>query len=162
MLIRPETKADHQAIFEVTKVAFAPMPFGDERDAYLTGELRNTGDLLVSLVAEEKGQIIGHVAFSPATLPCDGRWAALGPISVLPECQKKGIGSALAKEGLAQVQKMGFAGCVLIGNPAVYSAMGFTSGALTYRDMSPELVMGQAFADIEPKGEIVFAPALEI
>ncbi|NLH48983.1 MAG: N-acetyltransferase [Myxococcales bacterium] len=60
------------------------------------------GALTISLVAEEEGKVVGHVAFSPVTI-ADGSesWYALGPVSVLPELQNRGIGSALIRQGLS-------------------------------------------------------------
>lgn len=160
MIIRPETSSDHRAIHDLTKAAFAPMPFGDEGDARLPENLRSMGDLLLSLVAEEE-EIIGHVAFSPVTLTCDGLWAGLGPISVTATRQRQGIGSKLAKEGLNWLKEQGFDGCVLIGNPKVYGSMGFQSGGITYRNLSPDLVQWYSLTGAKPSGEVVFAPALE-
>ncbi len=161
MQVRPETPDDAQAIFDLTKVAFAPMSFADDNDPYLTGRLRDAGDLILSLVGLDAGTIIAHAAFSPATVPCPGRWAALGPVSVTPDRQKQGLGSKLVADGLARLKGMGFDGCVLIGNPAVYGPMGFMSGKLTYRDLASSYVMGQSWSGITPEGEITFAPALE-
>lgn len=160
MIIRPETTGDHQAIFELTKAAFAPMPFGDDNDAFLTGNLRDAGDLLLSLVADEVG-VIGHAAFSPATVQAPGRWASLGPISVVADRQRQGIGSALTAEGLKRLKNAGFDGCVLIGNPSVYGPMGFVSGGITYRDLALKLVQWHSLTGLKPQGEVVFAPALE-
>jgi len=160
MIIRPETTGDHQSIFELTKAAFAPMPFGDDNDAYLTGNLRDAGDLILSLVADDDG-VIGHVAFSSVTINAPGRWIGLGPISVTIDRQRQGIGSALVAEGLAQVKDLGFDGCVLIGNPSVYGPMGFVSGDITYRDLAPKLVQWHSLTGLKPQGEILFAPALE-
>ncbi len=161
MKIRPETDADIQAIFDLTKVAFAPMSFADENDPFLPQGLRDAGDLLLSLVMEDAGQIIGHVAFSPVSLECPGKWVGLGPISVMPGRQRQGLGTKLANHGLAQLADQGFDGCVLIGNRDVYGPMGFTSGDLAYRDLPTELVMGRSFTGLVPSGRIVFAPALE-
>jgi len=162
VIIRPETTSDHQAIHDLTKAAFAPMPFGDENDAALAGELRKAGDLLLSLVADADG-IIGHAAFSEVKLPSKGRWVGLGPISVRADRQRQGIGSKLVDTGLMDLRSQGYDGCVLIGNPAVYGPMGFVSdGALTYRDLAPKLVQWKSLSDMAPKGEVTFAPALEI
>ena len=162
MIIRPETTKDHQAIHDLTKAAFAPMPYGDENDAILPERLRDAGDLLLSLVAEDQGQVIAHVALSPVQVDAPGDWVGLGPISVEIARQKQGIGTAIAHEGLARMKAQGFSGCVLIGNPKVYGPMGFVSdGRLTYRDLCSDLVQWLSFDGSTPAGEIVFADALE-
>lgn len=116
----------------------------------------------MSLVADEDS-VIGHVAFSKVKLPCAGRWVGLGPVSVRVDRQRQGIGSALVKAGLDDINARGFDGCVLIGNPKVYGPMGFlNNGKITYRDLPPNLVQWHSFAALEPSGEITFAPALEV
>jgi putative acetyltransferase len=82
--------------------------------------------LTISLVAEIDGQVVGHIAFSPVTIS-DGAigWYGLGPVSVLPEHQKKGIGKSLISEGLSLLKKLGGQGCVLVGHPAYYKRLGF-------------------------------------
>ena len=162
MLIRPETPADHAAIFDLTKAAFAPMAFSDGTEPQAINDLRNNGDLTLSLVADI-GEIIGHVAFSTATISeGKGQWYALGPISVRADKQRQGIGSAMAAEGLRKLSEMGAAGCVLIGNPQVYAPMGFVShGQLTYGGLEPKFVQHLVLDGRSPKGEITFAPALQ-
>ncbi len=135
--IRPETPDDHAAIYDLTKRAFAPMPYagGDEQD--LINQLRDAGALTISLVAELDGRIVGHVAFSPAFAE-DGAegWYALGPVSAEPELKHQGIGSTVIKAGLAMLRERDAAGCVLVGNLAYYSRFGF-----------------QPFPELCPKGE---------
>lgn len=161
MIIRPETPQDRQAIYDLTKAAFAPMPFGDESDAGLTDALRADGELLLSLVAEDDG-IIGHAAFSPVQQDALGVWIGLGPISVQGDLQRQGIGTALVNAGLERMAARGVDGCVLIGNPKVYGPMGFVSdGRITYRDHSNEIVQWRSLSGAKPAGEIVFAKAFE-
>ncbi|AQS61533.1 hypothetical protein AGRHK599_LOCUS1510 [Rhizobium rhizogenes] len=126
MIVRPERQGDEEAIGALTEAAFRDMPFSDQTEHLIVDRLRKAGALTISLVAEEAGDIVGHVAFSPATISgADGRWFALGPISVSPERQSQGIGSQLVHEGLAMLERLGAAGCVLAGNPAYYGRFGF-------------------------------------
>jgi putative acetyltransferase len=133
--IRPEAPDDHGAIYDLTKRAFAPMPYagGDEQD--LINKLRDAGALSISLVAELGGRIVGHVAFSPA-FAADGSegWYALGPVSAEPEMKHQGIGSAIINAGLKMLRERDAAGCVLVGNPAYYSRFGF----LPFPALAPE------------------------
>jgi putative acetyltransferase len=120
--IRPERPGDEAAIYALTTRAFTPMPYaaGDEQD--LINALRADGALTLSLVAEQEGQIIGHIAFSPMTP--DG-WYALGPVSTEPDFQKQGVGAALIEEGLSRLKSLGATGCALTGNPHYYARFGF-------------------------------------
>jgi len=161
--IRPERPTDDDAIHDLTTVAFDPMPFSDGTEAPIIRALRSSGDLTLSLVAEEEGEVVGHVAFSPVTV--DGAaagWYGLGPISVRPDRQRQGIGRALVADGLERLRGIGATGCALIGNPDVYAPMGFTSdGRLTYRGLDPAIVQVVVFSGEAPHGELRFAPAFE-
>jgi len=160
--IRPERPDDAQAIHDLTRDAFAPMSFSDENDQHIPARLRESGDLTLSLVAVTD-KIIGHVAFSPVTIAnAQGNWYALGPISVEAVLQRQGIGTQLAKAGLAYLAENGAAGCVLTGNPDVYVPMGFnTDHALTYGGLNPRYILFQTIDGSIPTGEITFAPALQ-
>lgn len=123
--------------------------------------MREAGALAISLVASEKGVIIGHVAFSPVTIGCeDQRWYGLGPVSVWPDRQRKGIGQALIRAGLEQLRRLPAAGVVLIGDPGYYRRFGFANDpALRYGKVPPEYVQRMAFAEAVPRGEIAFHAA---
>ena len=163
MEIRPETAADVPAVQALTEAAFAPMSFSDGKEVEALAGLRCDGDLQLSLVAEEGGEIIGHVAFSPVSL--DGavcNWIALGPIAVKRARQRQGVGSALVAAGAAAFKAQKALGLVLIGNPKVYRSMGFVSdGAMHYRDVPADIVQFLPFSDERPSGLLAFAPALE-
>ena len=148
MQIRPERPTDDDAIHDLTTVAFDPMPFSDGTEAPIIRALRRSGDLTLSLVAEEDGEVVGHVAFSPVTIDgADVGWYGLGPISVRPDRQRQGIGRALVADGLERLRALGATGCALIGNPDVYAPMGFSSdGRLTYRGLDPAIVQVVVFS----------------
>ena len=123
MELRPETTRDIDAIRELTRVAFAPMPYSDGTEPDVIDRLRNADALTLSLVAEIDGEVVGQVTFSPANGSAD--WYALGPVSVQPERQSEGIGRAMIRAGLEQLRTAGATGCMLVGNPAYYSRFGF-------------------------------------
>jgi putative acetyltransferase len=126
LIIRSEKREDYAAIYDLTRRAFAPMPFagGDEQD--LINQLRDAGALVISLVAERDGKIVGHIAFSPAFAADRSEgWYTLGPVSVEPELKHKGIGKTLINAGLAMLRESDAAGCILVGNPAYYARFGF-------------------------------------
>jgi putative acetyltransferase len=126
ILIRPEHADDHIAIHDITKRAFASMPFADGDEPELIGKLRNAGVLALSLVAEHDGTVVGQITLTPAFAD-DGSpgWFALGPIAVAPDRQSQGIGGQLIRAGTEWMRTQDAAGCVLVGNPAYYSRFGF-------------------------------------
>lgn len=99
------------------------MPYASGNEQDLVDALRRDGGLALSLVATEPdGAMIGHIAFSPASA---GDWYALGPVSVDPARQRRGVGRLLIEEGLRRLVARGAAGCILVGNPALYGRFGF-------------------------------------
>ncbi len=161
--IRSEVPSDHAAIFRLTKAAFEPMPFSDGDEAECIDKLRADGDLTLSFVATDGGEIIGHIAFSPVFLNNSfDHWYGLGPVSVAPERQRSGIGSALINHGLSGLKRLDAMGCVLIGDPNYYRRFGFVGdGRLTYRELAPEIVQWLAFGEEKPEGTLRYSPGLE-
>ena len=126
IFIRQESPRDHAAIYDLTKRAFAPMPFADGDEQDLIEKLREAGALAISLVAERDGVIVGHIAFSPAfAADASPGWFALGPVAVEPELQRQGVGKKLIGTGIQVLRERDAAGCVLVGNPNYYSRFGF-------------------------------------
>jgi len=124
--IRKETPADRPAIFEVNLRAF-----GQPAEAMLVDALRRDGDFIpeLSLVAVREGKVAGHILFPPVTIesPTGSVPAlALGPMAVLPEFQRRGIGSLLVKEGLAACRRLRHRIVVVVGHPEYYPRFGFT------------------------------------
>lgn len=125
-LIRPERPDDYAAIFDITKRAFAPMPFADGDEQELIGKLRDAGALALSLVAEMDNEVVGQITLTPA-FAADGSagWYTLGPIAVAPDLQGQGVGGKLIAAGVAWMCEQKAFGCALVGNPAYYSRFGF-------------------------------------
>ena len=163
MTIRPEQPGDADAIRAVIGAAFAGRRYSSGTEAAIVEALREAGALTLSLVAEEDGQVIGHIAFSPVTI--DGAacgWFGLGPVAVVPERQGQGVGAALIREGLARLRARGAAGCVLLGDPRYYARFGFVSDpALRYSGGPAAYFQRLAFSDPTPSGEIAFHPAFD-
>lgn len=126
--IRHERASDAAAIAALTEAAFREVVHSDHTESAIVGALREAGQLAVSLVAGEPGQVVGHVAVSPVTVS-DGSpsWYGLGPVSVAPGRQGRGIGSLLVTRALAELRAMGAAGCVVLGEPGYYARFGFRS-----------------------------------
>lgn len=161
MIIRRETSADIEAITEITAAAFTDHPYSRSTEHFIIKALRAADALTVSLVAEREGKVVGHIAFSPVTFT-DGsqNWYGLGPVSVLPDCQKKGIGSKLINEGLNILKEMGANGCALVGDPGFYERFGFKSPAgLKHEGVPQENFMAISFCDKTPTGLVHFHPA---
>ena len=104
IIIRSETDADIDAITQVTVAAFETLEISNQTEQFVVEALRAAQALTISLVAQVNGRVVGHIAFSPVTLSDGTRnWYGLGPVSVLPEYQRQGIGKALIREGLARL-----------------------------------------------------------
>lgn len=127
--IRPEGPHDAPAIGRVTEQAFQGAAHSSGTEALIVAALRAAGQLTVSLVAQSGDQIVGHVAISPVLLTPGGPgWHGLGPLSVRPDWQRRGVGSRLMAAALARLRALdgaGSAGCVLLGDPAYYTRFGF-------------------------------------
>ena len=143
------------------EVPFAGKPYAAGDEAELVEKLRFQNVLSVSLVAETEGAVVGQTAFSPAQAS-DGtaKWYALGPVSVLPARQGKGIGSRLVRAGLQAISELGADGCILTGNPAYYRRFGFQLSPLNVPAGEPaEFFMVKVFGHGQPKGPISFHAA---
>ena len=163
MIIRPEQSGDENAIHNLTLQAFEPMPFSNGSEAPIVDQLREGGDLVVSLVAVQDNEIIGHITFSPVTINgVNGGWYGLGPVSVRPQFQKQGVGGQLIKEGLSKIKYIGATGCALIGNPSYYERFGFQSdGNLKYAEVPLPIVQWLSFGEEKANGILKFASAFE-
>jgi len=158
MIIRNETNADFETISKVTATAFQTLAISNHTEQFIITALRRADALTLSLVAEIDGQVIGHIAFSPVTISNGSlNWHGLGPISVLPEHQKKGIGKALVLEGLSRLKTLGSNGCVLVGDPGYYQRFGFKNiPELIYAGIPLEFFLALPFYKTMPRGAVMF------
>jgi putative acetyltransferase len=125
--VRAETPADIAGIHAVNEAAFA-----SAREAELVERLRRACPELVSLVAEQDGEIVGHIAFSPVRLARAGAPSfgmGLGPMAVRPDHQNRGIGTRLVGEGLRRIDAQGCPYVVVLGHPDYYPRFGFQPAA---------------------------------
>ena len=117
--IRHETPDDVPAVREVNEQAF-----GRFAEANLVDMLRAAQKAVISLVALHQGRVVGHILFSPVTVaqaPEHFRGIGLAPMSILPEFQNKGIGSALVRDGLGACQREGYDAVVVLGHTKFYA-----------------------------------------
>lgn len=134
--IRPEKAGDEPAIFTVNSRAF-----DTGVEAALVDALRGSDTPILSLVALQADEIVGHIVFSPVSVENnpEGRsvWG-LGPMSVLPEHQRRGVGSSLVRSGLAGCGAQGVEVVVVLGHAEYYPRFGFLPAGprgLHFRDV---------------------------
>jgi len=158
VVIRDETEADVSAITEVTIAAFETLEISNQTEQYIIEALRAAKALTVSLVAEVDGRVVGHIAFSPVTISDGSRnWYGLGPVSVLPDYQRKGIGGALISEGLSRLKMLDAQGCCLVGHPGYYKRFGFENmPGLVHEGVPQEVFFALSFAGHTPQGSVTF------
>ena len=158
MILREETTADIDAITEVTIAAFKNLPVSNQTEQFIIKALRSADALTMSLVAEIDERVVGHIAFSPVVIS-DGTkdWYGLGPVSVLPEYQKQGIGKSLVNEGLSSLKQLGGQGCALVGDPNYYKRFGFKNfPELIHEGVPQEVFLVLPFSEKIPQGIVVF------
>lgn len=125
MHIRDESPRDRQSVYQVVSSAF-----GQPAEAELVDRLRAAGDSVISLVAEEDGQIVGHVMLSRMEAPFPA--LALAPLSVVPGRQRCGIGSALIQKAVNRARSQGWAAIFVLGDPKYYERFDFERDAAAH------------------------------
>ena len=163
MIIRKENTLDIEVITQVTIEAFKTLQVSNHTEQFIIKALRAAGALTLSLVAEIDGRVVGHIAFSPVEIS-DGTkdWYGLGPISVLPENQRKGIGKALIEEGLSRLKGLNARGCCVVGHPEYYGKFGFENvNGLIVEGVPEEAFFTLSFDGQIPKGDVTFHEAFK-
>lgn len=123
-MIRLAKPADYAAIEALLHAAFGRADEGD-----LVGRLRADEDIMFELVAEEAGEVVGHVLLSRLWVDRRELYAALAPLAVHPDRQRGGLGSALIRAGLETAREFGCHGVLVLGDPAYYGRFGFSADA---------------------------------
>lgn len=162
-MIRDETNTDVNAIAEITVAAFKPLEISNHTEQFIIEALRVAKALTVSLVAEADGRVVGHIAFSPVAISDGTRdWYGLGPVSVLPEYQRRGIGKALIQEGLSRLRRLHAKGCCLVGHPQYYRKFGFENvTGLVLEGVPQEVFFALSFDGHVPRGNVMFHEAFK-
>ncbi len=164
MRLRPEAPQDCSAIENVHVAAFADHPYSRQTEHLIVNALRAAHALTVSLVAEVEGKVVGHIAFSPIKIDShDCMWFLLGPVGVLPDYQRRGIGRELVREGLKAIRSLGAEGCVLVGDPGYYSRFGFTRHReLVFEGVPAEYCMCLPMTERIPRGSVSHHAAFSV
>jgi putative acetyltransferase len=155
MIIRVEQPEDRAGIYAVNSKAFhRPERPGPVPEAELIDRLRSAGAVVLSLVAVEDDQVVGHILFSTGQIQSSQGpvpVVALAPMAVLPEYQNKGIGSKLVKEGLDRLSQAGYERICVLGHPGYYPRFGFVPAHSTYGVACEYDVPDEVFMALELK-----------
>ncbi|BCM16384.1 GNAT family N-acetyltransferase [Mesorhizobium sp. J8] len=159
MSIRAATPRDREAIRLVEEHAF-----GQQAEAGLVDALVTGGDAVVELVAEEDGQVVGHILFSRLYVQNGGkRFAAvaLAPLAVEPSFHGTGIGGALIREAHVRLKEAGEALAVVLGDPTYYGRFGYTHAraANFESEYQGDALQALAWGDAPETGRLVYASA---
>jgi putative acetyltransferase len=122
MQIRLEQPEDIAAVHAINQAAFESSLEGDLVDA-----VRAQAKPIISVVADDDGSLVGHILFSPVSLTGHDELKIMGlaPMAVVPAQQRRGIGSALVREGLERCRRLGYGAVVVLGHPEFYPRFGF-------------------------------------
>jgi putative acetyltransferase len=163
IIIRPECNNDIDAIEIITIDAFKNHLHSNQTEHQIVTTLRDDGALSVSLVAEVKGDVVGHIAFSKVKI--DNKfidWYGLAPVSVKPEYQNQGVGTQLILSGLNAIRELGANGCVLLGEPEYYNRFGFKAlSDLVFKGVPPAYFQTLLLSGEMPNGIIEYHKAFE-
>ena len=162
VVIRQRVPTDDAAISYLNEAAF-----GGSYESRLIEDLRAGGLAAIELVAEEETAIVGHILFGALSVTLDGeevRTLALAPMSVRPDRQQIGIGSALVRQGLDLARHREWEAVMVLGHADYYPRFGF-SAAVAARLQAP--FSGPAFMALELAsgalsgrlGRVVYPPA---
>ena len=140
-IIRLEESKDYKIVEILTRAAFnnpdrvARSKIGCPMEHHMVYQLRKKDGIMdLNFVAEIDGKIVGHVIYSYAHIlqPNGSKVDVLnlGPISVLPELQKIGIGSALMKHSIKEAKRLGYGAILFFGHPEYYPRFGFVDAKI--------------------------------
>ena len=157
--MRIEQPADAQQIRDLLEASFPGLG-----EAILVDRLRSDGDLVLSLVAEDGGVVVGYVAFARLTVEGSEtpfRAVALAPLAVYPDYQSQGVATSLIREAHACLAALGETLCVVLGEPGYYGRFGYSNRRVARFEseyQSPYL-MGLSFGAAPWDGRLIYPPA---
>lgn len=118
--IREECPDDVAAVRDLNRRAF-----GQDQESNIVDALRANAAALLSLVATVNDGVVGHIVYSPLSIGGNVTGAALGPMAVLPEHQRQGIGSKLIEAGNQKLKNAGCPFIIVVGHADYYPRFGF-------------------------------------
>lgn len=124
--IREEKIADVAAREALLDEAYGAARFGKASERLREGRLPANG---LSLVAMERGQVVGTVRLWPVTAGPARQALLLGPLAVHPTQRNRGIGSALMRRVIARARLAGHGAILLVGDAAYYGRFGFSAAS---------------------------------
>lgn len=126
--ITDETPDDIDGIRRVNRTAF-----GGEYEAQVVDRLRENCPDILSLVAKQGDEVVGHIMFSPAQIHQEEsrtiNGMGLAPLAVLPGYQGRGIGTFLCQEGMQRMKSAGYPFVIVLGHPRYYPRFGFVKAS---------------------------------
>lgn len=157
MSIRTATPRDRDAIRFVEEHAF-----GQKAEAGLVDALINNGDVVLELVAEEEGSVVGHILFSRLYVQSGDKThpaVALAPLAVEPSFHGTGIGGALIREAHLRLKDAGETLSIVLGEPKYYGRFGYAHqrAAAFVSEFQSEALQAQAWGEAPDSGELVYA-----
>jgi putative acetyltransferase len=159
LVIRPAGDADREAIHALVDAAFE-----GPGEAELVDRLVADDDVVLELVALHEGTLVGHVLFSRLLVKTGNRLVpsvALAPLSVDPECQRTGVGTALVENAHHMLQEAGETLSVVLGDPAYYGRFGYVHDRAAKFESAYQCAALQALSwgDAPKSGKLIYAPA---
>ena len=127
--IRDVRSADLCAIREINQVAFR----AEEPNSFERMLQQGAPGVVARVAVIGDDQVVGHVIFTPATISAAGGdipGMGLGELAILPECQRRGIGTQLTNAALAELDAANCAFCIVVGHATYYPRFGFERGSL--------------------------------
>ncbi len=163
--IRTEHAGELKTVQKITRSAFPT-----HTESRLVDAVWRAHDVVCSLLFQKDDAALGHLMLSKMRVSGDGEEitaAALGPVSVLPDCQRQGIGSQLIRAAIEHAREKDIAMIFVLGDPGYYSRFGFApetarpfASPYAGKDFQA-LVLDDAFA-LPRAGEAHYAPAFAI
>lgn len=149
LVIRQENVNDYEQVYNVVESAFEKAEHSDGNEQDLVVLLRKSNSFIpeLSLVAVNENKIIGYILFTKVKIG-DNIELALAPLAVLPEHQRKGIGTMLIKEGHKIAKQLNYNYSIVLGSNKYYSRLGYTS-ASKYNIKAPFEIEDECFMAIK-------------
>lgn len=159
--IQTACDTDNQAIDQLIQSVFKDASYSEQTEHLIVQTLRTADQLSLSLVAKINDEVVGHIAASPVAISDHSQnWYGLGPLSVHPDYQQHGIGSALVENLLQTLKRHRAAGCVVLGEPSYYRRFGFSVHKQLWLEGVPsDYFQAISFEDKSAEGEVKYHQA---